>query len=367
MTSRARLFAVLNGDPTDHVPVWLLFPYHPLGCYVDVQNLPGYREIFEASKRYAIMLNRRSAGVPLHDSTVSRKTVPVESAPTGTRRETISWRGRELVRVSWPDGVQDYLQCDDDLEFFCSLPVNTDATVMETQLQTHLAQLKQGKEEFPEEYGAMMLSLGEPIGALYQAANLEELAIWSLTHNDLVVAWLDRVMEQKRHLYRYFLEHDAADVYFLVGSELAAPPLMSRTTFQRWIVPYARELTDLIHSYEKKVIQHFHGQIGEILPDFLDMHADALHTIEAPPIGNCTHTQAFDVVGDDLVLIGNIQYDDMCSLSDEKMRQTVLNVLDECHGKRHILSPTAGPFDPSPGQQLFRNYQIMMETAWQYD
>jgi phytoene dehydrogenase-like protein len=65
MTARERLFAALNGEPTDRLPIWLLFPYHYLGCYVDVRTHPGYREIFEYSKERVIMLNRRSIGVPL--------------------------------------------------------------------------------------------------------------------------------------------------------------------------------------------------------------------------------------------------------------------------------------------------------------
>ena len=65
MNARERLFAVLNGEPTDHVPIWLLFPYHRTGYYGDVRDEPSYRPVFEASKQYAIMLNRRNPRVPL--------------------------------------------------------------------------------------------------------------------------------------------------------------------------------------------------------------------------------------------------------------------------------------------------------------
>ena len=40
MTPWQRLFAALEGEPTDRVPVWLLFPYHRFSSYVDV-GLPG--------------------------------------------------------------------------------------------------------------------------------------------------------------------------------------------------------------------------------------------------------------------------------------------------------------------------------------
>ncbi len=67
MTYRERLFAALNGESSDHVPVWLLFPYHPTGYYVDVRTAPAYRDVFvEISKTQAFTLNRRNLGMPSH-------------------------------------------------------------------------------------------------------------------------------------------------------------------------------------------------------------------------------------------------------------------------------------------------------------
>ena len=54
MTNRERLFAVLNGEQPDRVPIWLLFPYHQLGCYTDVRTNPGYAEIFERSRAKSV-------------------------------------------------------------------------------------------------------------------------------------------------------------------------------------------------------------------------------------------------------------------------------------------------------------------------
>jgi uroporphyrinogen-III decarboxylase len=212
----------------------------------------------------------------------------------------------------------------------------------------------------------MMLDLGSPVNSLYYASNLESLSVWSLTHSELVEDLLRRNMEQLRIVYRYTLERNLADVYFLVGSELASPPFVSRVTFQRWVVPFESELIALIHSYGKKVIQHYHGQIREVLPDFADMAPDGLHTIEAPPVGNCTHTQAYDITANRITLIGNIQYDDFRSSSPAAMVRAVRDTLDEVNGRRFILSPSAGPFDPDPPQNLLDNYVTFMRAARDY-
>jgi uroporphyrinogen-III decarboxylase len=365
MTHRERFFAALNGEPTDRVPVWLLFPYHPLSCYVDVRSHPKYRPIHELSLRYAITLNRRTFNVPLHPPEVKQYTD--ESAGVGNTRTFLDYRGSRIhteTRAGKP--VKKLVARAEDLEFFCSLPIETDPRRITAALDRQLPQYLKEKEEFPEELGAMMLSLGEPISVLYNLSNLEEYAVWSVTHQDLIAGWLDRLAERYRIVYRYCLERDLADVYFLVGSELASPPLVGRRTFQRWVVPHAADLIDLIHSFGKKVIAHHHGPVKEVLPDIVETGPDGLHTIEAPPVGDCTLTEAYGVCGDRITLIGNIQYDEFRSRTPAEMAELVRNVIDECWGKRFILSPTAGPYDGNVSDRVIENYRVLLETAWEY-
>ena len=370
MNARERLFAALNGEPTDRIPIWLLFPYHRTSYYGDVRHEPSYRPVFEASQRYAITLNRRNPRVPLFGPEVKQWRETLTEGDERIERDNLEYRGKRLYaetrRSHWDTTVKRLLCTDDDLAFYCSLPLNTDPDAIATQLDAQLPAYLQERAEFPAALGAMMLDLGEPVGALYGVSKLEEYAVWSLTHNDLIADWFDRVMVQKRLVYRYFLERKLAEVYFLVGSELASPPLVSRKTFRRWIVPYARELIELIHAHGCHVIQHYHGQIKLILPDFLEMGPEALHTIEAPPIGNCTFTEAFEIVGDKIALIGNIQYDDFRALTPAEMRQAVRAVLDECRGKRLILSPSAGPYEESITPELAANYLTFMQAGWEY-
>jgi len=367
MTPRERLFAALEGRETDRVPVWLLFPYHATPYYADVRTRPSYREVFEASQRYAFTLNRRNLSVPLFTPEVETRDERFTRDGAEVTRHTLSFKGRSVsseISRGVETKVSKLLKDEEELEAYCSFPVLTDPQAIHAALEEQLPQYEQERREFPMDLGAMMLDLGEPIGPLYGASKLEEYAVWSLTHDELVRGFLDRVMEQKRIVYRWCLERDLADVYFLVGSELASPPLVSRATFQRWIVPYAKELIERVHSYGKKVIQHYHGQIREILDDFVGMAPDGLHTIEAPPVGNCTFTQAFEATKSRITLIGNIQYDRFRSDTPGEMAKAVREVLEECRGKRLILSPSAGPYEPDIAPAMAANYMAFMRAAW---
>lgn len=368
MTARDRLFAALRGERTERLPIWLLFPYHPLGCYGDVRNTACYRPVVAAAERCAITLDRRSLGVPLFTPEVKQWREDVADGGARVVRQLLEYKGKRLVAETRYESrrtiVKKLLDDDDALDFYCSLPLSLAPGAIEQALDGHIPQYVTEREEFPPELGSMMLALGEPIGRIQQSANLEEFAIWSLTRSDQIEDFLRRVQGQVREVYRYCLEKDLADVFFMVGSELAAPPVVSRDTFQRWIVPFAQELVEMVHGRGKYVIQHFHGQIREILADFLTMGADALHTIEAPPIGNCTMTQAYDVVGDSLTLIGNVQYDCFRAHTPEQMRAVVCDLIDECRGKRFILSPTAGPYEAEIPASMVENYLAFIETGW---
>lgn len=370
MTPRDRLLAALRGSPVDRVPTWLLFPYHRLGCYADVRTNPCYRDVFERSRSRAVMLDRRPYRAPLFSPEVSCRTEKVVENGCFVERRTLEWRdvrlAEEVSRRGDEVRVRKMLANEDELHAYCRLPVETDPGRLRAALEAQLDAHRRERAEFPSSCGATMLDLGEPIGSLYHAAELTEYPVWSLTCDDLVRSLLDRLMERLRIIYGFCLEHDLAEIYFLVGSELASPPMVSRETFRRWIVPYALEIIAMVHAHGRLAIQHYHGQIRELLPDFLEMAPDGLHTIEAPPTGNCTMSQAYSVLGDRITLIGNIQYDCFRSYGPGEMRMAVRELFDECRGRRFILSPSAGPYEENISSRMQHNYMEFMEAGWEF-
>jgi uroporphyrinogen-III decarboxylase len=96
------------------------------------------------------------------------------------------------------------------------------------------------------------------------------------------------------------------------------------------------------------------------------MAPDGLHTIEAPPTGNCTHEEAYAVTGDKITLIGNVQYDLFRSLTPGQMKQEVRNVVREVNGRRFILSPSAGPYEQVISPQMVANYMAFLDAAAEF-
>jgi len=370
VNQRERLMAFLNNEPVDRVPIWLLFPYHRYGAYADVHSIPQYRPIIDLALDMAVWLNRRSFRIPLYEPQVKIWNEEEKTDSGFIQRQIVAYGDIRLTKevCSGPAGkfIKKHLANEGDLDAFMNMPFLLDEKLIIKELEPKIALWRREAAEFPRHLGAMMNDLGEPIGVIYNMAELDELSVWSITAARKIETLLDKLMIRYRTVYRHLLEQDVGEVFFLVGSELASPPMVSRKTFQRWIVPYAKELINMVHSYGKKVIQHYHGQIKEILPDFLEMAPDALHTIESPPTGNCTLTEAFNILGDRIGIIGNIQYDEFRRLTPAQMDRTVRTCLEECRGRRFMLSPTAGPYEPVISERQRDNYVQFLRSGWQY-
>ena len=60
MTSRERLWAVLNHEQPDRVPIWMLYPRERYGSYVDVHTLPSYARVMPHIWNRTDWLDRRN-------------------------------------------------------------------------------------------------------------------------------------------------------------------------------------------------------------------------------------------------------------------------------------------------------------------
>jgi hypothetical protein len=223
---------------------------------------------------------------------------------------------------------------------------------------------KKEKEELGNR-GLMMMDLGDPLTPLYHLCDAADFSLWTLTDYGTLLNFLDIMYERVYGIYKEYLENNIGDVFFIVGAEFAGPPLVSPDKFSELSVRYLKKLVELIRSYGKISIIHYHGNLYRVLDGIKEINPDGLHTIEAPPIGDCTLTQARERL-DEVVLIGNIQYDDFRRLSFDEMEVLVKKTLDEAGTGRFILSPTAGPYEPMIPDRMVNNYSAFIQAGLKY-
>ena len=82
------------------------------------------------------------------------------------------------------------------------------------------------------------------------------------------------------------LKTRTVDLYRICGSETFTPPYLPPAYFSRFVTPYLKEITGLIHKYGGLARIHCHGKTGKVLDDIISCGADAFDPCEAPPDGD---------------------------------------------------------------------------------
>lgn len=363
LTSRERLTRLLNGQDIDRVPIWLLAPYHRLGCYADIYNIPCYKPIIEHIEKYCDTFDRRGFNSGFCYNThpdVKIESFTEEKDGQITKGNTVKYKDMGFTKYV-STGVKGtkvkyYIEDIEELEKILEIPFK----MPEPDVSAYFKE----KEELGDK-GLMMIDIGDPLCPLYHVSSAENFSIWTLTDYDTILQFTDEMYKRVYNYYKYFLERGVGEVFFIVGAEFAGPPLVSPAKFNELSVRYVKGIVDLIRSYGKKSIVHYHGNLYKVLEGMREINPDGLHTIEAPPIGDCTITQARQALGD-MILIGNIQYDDLVRKDKEEITEIVKSAIEEGKSGRFILSPTAGPYENFLNSKAVENYMAFIEAGIKY-
>lgn len=363
LSSRDRLARLFDNKEIDRVPIWLLFPYHRYGSYVDVYNLPCYKKITDNIEKYCDTFDRRS-----YDSGFCYNSNPDIKTYWHERNEgadtfseyVVEYKDIRLNKFIFrgSDGTKVKHLVDDitDLKSITEIPYKAPKPDLTSYIKE--------KEELGDR-GLMMVNLTDPLGPLYGIMSAGDFSMATVTDYDKLIAFTDIMYDRVMEYTKYLLENDIGEVFFIIGAEFAGPPLVSPSKFNELSARYVKGLVDLIRAYGKKSIVHYHGNLFNVLEGIRFINPDGLHTIEAPPIGDCTISQAREVLGN-MVLIGNIQYDDLAHKTPGQVESLVSDMMEEGKSGRFILSPTAGPYEEYIDEQMQDNYLSFIKAGLKY-
>lgn len=204
-----------------------------------------------------------------------------------------------------------------------------------------------------------------PGGVVAELFGSENFAIMSILNREAVCLLLERECECSMRLIKYLLEHGVGPYFSTEGQEYIVPPLHGRQDFFDFNVRYCRPLTDLIHERGYRVHVHSHGSVKTVLDGFIELGADVLHPLEAPPMGDITPREAKTVLRGKVTMEGNLQIANMYeNTSDDIRMQTEALIRDTFDDHRGlIVCPTASPYLVLEGEKCTANYMTMIDTV----
>jgi hypothetical protein len=133
-------------------------------------------------------------------------------------------------------------------------------------------------------------------------------------------------------------KHNADAV--LISSAFAGGGFISPKMYQDFVVPYERQVAEAIKSAGGIVYTHTCGDLGDRLELMLETGTMGVDTLDPPPLGNTTLTEAKSLIGDKVFLKGNMNGVDMLAFKtkQEVIRHAAERIEIGKPGSGYILS-----------------------------
>lgn len=106
----------------------------------------------------------------------------------------------------------------------------------------------------------------------------------------------------RRIEYRLMAEKTPFEL--IIPVENTSTSLISPAIYRKYTLPHIREYADIMHRNGKKAVIHMCGHLKNLLNEFKEAGIDGIHALTPPTIGDCPYDAAFDVLGDELIIIG---------------------------------------------------------------
>jgi hypothetical protein len=375
MTSRERLRAVFNHKIPDRVPIWLLFPYEREPIAADVYSEESYQEVVGCVLENTDFIERNTLNVEFlgakpgssvvdfvfHHPAVHKSSEFTEKGDSRIVSETVHYGGRvfrkAVIQEQGRTRVQPYLTDLNDLSMIMGLPYEVP--------EVDLAPFRDRAERLGDR-GLHGILIIDPISVFHDLCSETDFLIWSFTETVRVRRFLDVVIQRMTAIYEQFLQAGVGEVFFLSGPEYLTPPLGTLPVFRELVTAYDREIVKLVRSYGKRTILHCHGRLRDVLEEMAEIGPEALQPVEPPPSGDCTLAEARRALGEEMVLIGNIEYGDLVSRTVEEIEELVAKAIAEGGPTDFVLGPSCSPYEDKISQKTAENYIAMITAGLKY-
>ncbi|MGC8971483.1 MAG: uroporphyrinogen decarboxylase family protein [bacterium] len=369
MTSKERLIKVFNREKPDRVPISL---YEFDGHYDSwIYNYQEYVEILEYAKGKT---DKMSPWNPTADKPVLfYGEVSPEDVKNYTWQEGSSVYTRTIIRT--PEGELTTLKRQDEgvhttwtIEYLCK-----DAKDAERLFSIEYFPWKPSINSFfkkMEEIGNSGIVTGEIPDALCLTVELFGFYKFLMLYTDnrsLIFRLMDFFQERLYNYLEYLLSNGVVTVYRICGPEYATPPYLSPREFRSLVVRYDKEIIELLHKYGSKARLHSHGKVKNVLEFISEMNIDAIDPLEPPPDGDITLKEARKILGEKVVLIGNIEERLFEVGTKSEIEIAVKTAIEEgSNSGPFILCPTAMPLTTPLDRKIQENIIHYIDCSIKY-
>jgi hypothetical protein len=205
---------------------------------------------------------------------------------------------------------------------------------------------------------------GNPAGAVAELFGSEQFALLSVEDRGLLLELMEHETQRHLKVLDHLLARGVGPYFAYSGQEYVAPPLHGPRDFWEFNVQFDKRIFGRIRDAGGLVHVHCHGSLARLLEGFIEAGVNALHPIEAPPMGNVPAAEAKRVLRGKVCIEGNVQVGDLFTLPPDAIeRQVVQLIRDAGDGGGLIVAPTASPYPPVCTERMWANYERMIRAT----
>ena len=365
MNSKERLLAVLKGQIPDRVPVstYELVGYN---SHSFENQDPSYARLMQVIREKTDCLCMWN---PEGNGKFWENAFPVELESMATREDNATIR-KEIIHTPKGDLRRTLKSVDGvytvwEPEHWCKNSEDIDkALSVPFQPQDYsIVDYSRIREELGD-HGILMASLSDPLYLAAMMMDFGEYTLWAMMEEDHFARTIEILHERNMENLRRILKSCPIDLYRICGPEYACPPFLPPRFFEKYVLPYVKEMVDLIHQEGSLVRLHCHGKIGKVLEMIIATGADGTDPCEAPPDGDITLAEIKKKAAGRIAIFGNLQLKLLETGSPEDVRKAVKDCMEAGKpGGGYVIMPTAAPINTPLEKQTEENYLVYIETA----
>ena len=371
MHPRQRLMATLAGRPVDRPPV----------CFYEINGLderaeiddpfniythPSWQPLIRLARQHSDRIVMRSVPFPNASDPVeacTRRTVWYEDGNRYERRE-IRIGARLLTEVTRRDPdvntvwhVEHLFKDAAAVEAFLTLPEPADPG------QADVSVVLQAEAALGES-GIVMIDTSDPLCLAAQLFDLGDYTVLALTDPPLFHRLVRRFALDLHRRTAAVAAALPGRLWRIHGPEYASPPYLPPRLFREYVTGYDTPMVKAIQAGGGYARIHSHGRLRLVLEAIAATGCDGLDPIEPPPQGDMQLAEVRRLVGEQMVLFGNLEISDLENLPAEDFREKVRTALAEGPGGRgFVLMPSSCPYGRVLPARTLRNYEVMVEEV----
>ena len=369
LTSRERIIKTLKREKTDRVPICL---YEFDGIYESwIHNYPEYEEILQHAEGktdkffhwspvscndvfFFGKFDSKNIKIRSWDEGKSRFTRYTYVTPKG--EITSLYRNDESIHTTWC--LEHLCKNREDAEKILSIPY----IPAEYSVNNYF--------ELDKKIGDRGIVIGDIGDALCHIPDLFGFSNFMMVYLDepeLIFRLLDFFQERLIGYLEQILNKGAKTLYRICGSEYATPPYFSPADFEKLVFNYDRKLIDILHKHGAYARIHSHGKVKKILNYLKEMNADATDPIEPPPDGDVEISEAREILGDNVILFGNIEERLFEIGTKEDIKREVKKTLESWKkAGNFVLCPTAMPLNTPLDTKISDNIKCYIDYGYEF-